>query len=95
MLSAEDGLLECLGHLIDTIENTGGINYQRNGTYGPAADEDWSDLADCYFEACDLTGRKPIISLADCGNCHRELSKEQWDCRHCYYDNRKEVKKRK
>lgn len=48
--------------LVATIEATGGVAQQSDGTYTPVGDEDWVDLADAYLAACRELDRKPMVA---------------------------------
>jgi hypothetical protein len=54
-----------LGRFIDSIEATGGCLQLERGVLVPAANPDWSDLADAYCLACRALGREPTIRLVD------------------------------
>lgn len=53
-------MLRVLHDLVDTINATGGLVKNYNGFLAPAADEEWSDLADVYLDACKVLDRKPM-----------------------------------
>lgn len=53
--------LSPLETFIQTIEATGGISENEDGTFSPLADPDWIDLADAYLLACDQLKRPPKI----------------------------------
>ena len=44
---------------IDTIEVTGGIREQGDGTVAPIADGDWIDLGEAYLQACNALSHPP------------------------------------
>ena len=44
---------------VDTINATGGLIVNDAGETAPAADEDWTDLADAYLAACAALGVEP------------------------------------
>lgn len=52
-----------LAALCETIEATGGLIVRKsswgNDVVAPAGDEDWSDLADIYLDACRVLKREP------------------------------------
>lgn len=52
---------KALRALIDTIEATGGLMRDPKGTLVPVADDDWSDLASVYLDACEAMGITPKI----------------------------------
>lgn len=47
--------------LVESIESTGGLIYDDDRVLVPYADQEWSDIADVYLEACKAIGRKPMI----------------------------------
>lgn len=57
----QESAVKALKALIDTIEVTGGL-VEQNGTTAPAADEDWSDLADAYEAACAAFGFRSMVT---------------------------------
>ena len=50
---------DALMRLCNTIDATGGIIEFKDGTYGPEADPEWTDLGDAYIAACDALNREP------------------------------------
>ena len=54
---------DVLKKLMSTIENRGGVIEDSDGhLQGCVADEDWLDLAGAYVDACEATGRMPMIA---------------------------------
>jgi hypothetical protein len=51
-------ILQALAH---TIEAKGGLVMNCDGDYAPVADEDWTDLAEVYLQACEALHRRPMI----------------------------------
>lgn len=56
---------KALTALCDTIEATGGVKLNEDGTYSPEGEPDWIDLADAYLIACAALDRSPKIVAAD------------------------------
>jgi hypothetical protein len=44
---------------VDTVNSTGGLVVNDAGETAPAADEEWTDLADAYLKACEALGVEP------------------------------------
>lgn len=59
MIKNEQAAEEALRLLIDTIRATGGVVPVGDGLHAPAGDEDWIDLAEAYFAACEAMGEEP------------------------------------
>lgn len=55
-------LRNVIDKLIRTVEATGGVEKNEDGTYSPLADPDWLDLGDTYIEACEAIGREPKVA---------------------------------
>ena len=55
---------DALKEFCKDIEQTGGIkpHEDKDGTFVPAADEEWIDIAETYLKACKALGRKPKIA---------------------------------
>jgi hypothetical protein len=51
--------LEALREFVSDINVTGGVVENPDGTYSPAADEDWVDLGQTYMRACEALGLTP------------------------------------
>lgn len=54
-----------IDRLISTIENTGGVIANPDGTHAPVGEDEWIDLADAYLAACAEAGRTPKIFQDD------------------------------
>jgi hypothetical protein len=46
--------------LVDTIECTGGLIRNEDGTVAPVADPDWTDMGTIYLKACAALRRSPL-----------------------------------
>lgn len=55
----EECTIKALKLFVETINATGGLIVNDAGETAPAADEDWTDLADAYLVACDALGVEP------------------------------------
>jgi len=53
-----------LRDFVETIEAAGGCFRNDEGTFAPAGDPNWTDLADSYIKACAALGRRPVIDRA-------------------------------
>lgn len=48
---------------ITTIDRTGGVVENVNGTFEPvAADREWTDLGELYMLACEVLDLSPIVA---------------------------------
>ena len=56
---SSDPKTQALLTFIDTIEVTGGIREQGDGTIAPIADGDWIDLGEAYLQACNALDHPP------------------------------------
>ena len=56
---SSDPKTQALLTFIDTIEVTGGIREQGDGTVAPIADGDWIDLGEAYLQACNALSHPP------------------------------------
>jgi len=72
-MADKDEYREVLEEFVNDIENTGGVHYEPDGTCAPAANEGWSDLGLTYLHACQVLGRKPVISMPDCPECEMDM----------------------
>jgi len=63
-------LAAALRQFVDTVNATGGLVVNDAGETAPAADEDWTDLAEAYLAACEALGVEPW-------NVEREMLDEQ------------------
>ena len=52
---------DILLRLVDTINCTGGIFYDKKGVARPFGDKTWVDLAYIYLDACAVLGQKPVL----------------------------------
>ena len=57
--NSSDPKIQALLTFVDTIDVTGGIRDQGDGTVAPIADEDWIDLGEAYLQACNALGHPP------------------------------------
>ena len=57
--NSSDAKTQAFLTFIDTIEVTGGICDQGDGTVAPIADEDWIDLGEAYLQACNALDHPP------------------------------------
>ena len=57
----DDTLAEAACRLINTVEATGGIVLNEDGTYSCVGDPEWIDLADAYVLACEAFGLKSKV----------------------------------
>ena len=69
-IQVHDALVE----FCDDIDQTGGIRPVK-GTYVPAADDQWVDLAETYLKACKALGRKPKYD-EECKRCGSDLDEK-------------------
>jgi hypothetical protein len=53
---------QVLKDLVATINATGGLIQESDGTYVPLADPEWFDLAYVYLDACETLGLDPKIA---------------------------------
>ena len=54
---------DVLRGLVDTVEATGGIRINPDGTPSPIGDPEWIDLGTCYERACEVLNHEPVVSV--------------------------------
>lgn len=60
-----DVALQAVRSLVDSINATGGIAYDRKGSPIPVGDPEWVDLAIAYLHGCRSLGVTPLLGVAD------------------------------
>ena len=58
-------LARVLRLFVDTIDATGGVETDHDGSVSPVADPEWVDLGEAYIQACALLGAP--VKIADEG----------------------------
>ena len=53
-----------VNEFMSDIEAVGGLVKRADGWLAIAADDEWTDLADTYYQACRVTQRRPLIADA-------------------------------
>lgn len=56
---------KALREFVSTINNTGGVWANGDGTHSPVADDDWIDIGEAYMAACEALGEEPMVSQAE------------------------------
>ena len=83
-------MAEALNAFIRTIESTGGLVEESDGSYAPCGDREWLDLADCYQKACQTIDRPLLIGERICRNqeCLDDFESTHPDQMYCSEDCR-------